>query len=116
TFHHLHRDLQSLPYGRVPSPPGATHPWKVPLSSPLDHPKLCLSPRYFSRLFDPDPRTGRLGLPPSVALSTLDNRDRGSMKKRANPSLPGAFFKTCCIKSTLWTRCAGAGSGAFSKD
>src|ERR1041384_3885505 len=31
-FDHLHRDLQSLPCGRVPSPPGAPHPRKVPLS------------------------------------------------------------------------------------
>src|SRR5262249_56819536 len=46
TFHHLHRDLQSLPYGTVPSPPGATHPWTVPLTSPLDHPTPCLSPRH----------------------------------------------------------------------
>ena len=31
-FHHLHRDLHSLPCGRVPSPPGAPHPGRSPFS------------------------------------------------------------------------------------
>src|SRR6266566_79050 len=68
---------------------------------PCDHPKLCLSPRYFGRLFDPDPQTGRLGLPPSVAFLTLDKAHRRAMKKcpKIGPRL--TFFKTCCIKSTI---------------
>src|ERR1051326_4843583 len=56
-------------------------PGRSPLV-PVARPTLCLSPRYFGRLFDPDPRTWRLGLPPSVALLTVDKARRHAMKKR----------------------------------
>src|SRR5215471_18847818 len=58
---------------------GCDAPLEGPPRSPLDHPKSCLSPRYSGRLFDPDPRTGRLGLPPSVAAFTLDKARRRAM-------------------------------------
>src|SRR6266566_2145886 len=56
--------------GRVPSPPSAAAPWKVPLKSPLNHPDFHVPPAVIRPLGAiREPGRGDLGMPPSVATS-----------------------------------------------
>src|ERR1041384_5255467 len=70
--------------GRVRSS-GAEAPWKVPLSSPLNHPVLRLSvPRH---------RTGRLGDAPLHRVSNLSHGSCTDNEKRRESQAPRRVFR-----------------------
>jgi hypothetical protein len=79
--------------GRVPSPPGAQHPWKVPFS-PLVRP-----------VSTQNSKTGQgdLGMPPAVARVTLTEGRLLAMIKRPCEQPVEQFSNKCCLNNTRFT-------------
>jgi hypothetical protein len=75
----------------------AETPWKVPFSSPRNHPALRFSP---TSVGPSGPGRGDLGMPPSVAGPTLTMRLAHTTEKRPSHRPQGAFSGGCCTNST----------------